>query len=599
MKKMILMGFVALLSCKAAKPIAKTSPKKDFKVSYQLSMPEPQTHYFEVELTINSTGMDSVLVKMPVWAPGSYLIREFARNVDSFGAVNLQNETIETYKKNKNTWVVKNNKQNAVKVRYSVYANEISVRTSFIDADHGYLNGTSVFMYVPEFKNEPSSLKIIPFEKWKTISTGLEKTGQNEYQATNYDILADSPIEIGNQKILTFDLNGINHNVAMVGNYKMTDETQFLNDLKKVCENSTKIFNENPCKEYTFIVQHYPSSPLVSGGGLEHLNSTTLITRPEAYTTEKGYRGFMSLAAHEYFHLWNVKRIRPVALGPFDYENENYTTMLWVAEGFTSFYQDMILRKGNQISENDYVELMNSEINLIENQPGSKIQSVSESSKDAWIKYYRPNENSRNSTISYYDKGGVIGMMMNLLVIGKSNGQKNLDNVYQLLWKKYNTDGKGYTETEFKNAIEAVSGENLNPFFKDNINGTKTIDYNYFLNFVGLKLTSKPSESISLGVNLNGNKITSVVRNSAAYQYGLNVNDEIQDVDGMSIDKMADYLKTKKIGDEVMVNVKRFGLPKTINLQLSANKSIEYKIEKVENPTNQQTENYKKWLFLQ
>ena len=599
MKKLLFISLLVLNACTIAKNVSQKKIDNKYKITYQLSMPQPQTHYFEVEMTINENLSDSVLVKMPVWAPGSYLIREFARHVEGFTAKNDKNEELITYKKNKNTWVVKSKNSNRIIINYSVYANEISVRTSFIDADHGYLNGTSIFMYVPGLQDKPSILTIEPYKDWSTISTGLEPIGKNQFTAPNYDILADSPIEIGNQKVLAFDLNGIKHNVAMVGNYTLDNETKLLEDLKKVCANATSICKENPCKNYTFIVQHYPSSLLVSGGGLEHLNSTTLIVRPETYTTAAGYRGFLSLAAHEYFHLWNVKRIRPVELGPFDYENENYTSMLWVAEGFTSFFQDYILRKGNQISEEDYLKLMTAEIATIENQPGAKVMSVSESSFDAWIKYYRQNENSRNSSISYYDKGGVLGMMFNLMIIGKTDGEKSIDDVFQILWKNYKNDGKGYTEAQFRNAIEQVLGENLSEFFRKYINGKEEIPYNSILEKVGLRLEISDSKNASLGASIGATgKIGSVMKGSSAYLAGLNANDEIIDIDEQKLDKIGDYLKSKSIGDEIKISFKRFGIIRKLNVKLSRDLNRVFEIKPIDNQTDTQRINYKKWLFL-
>ncbi|MDP5139283.1 MAG: peptidase M61, partial [Spirosomaceae bacterium] len=306
------------------------------------------------------------------------------------------------------------------------------------------------------------------------VSTALKNINGFNYEINSFDELVDSPIEIGNQELLYFDAAGVKHTIAMYSNQPLSyDKEEVLAAYKKVVNAATSVVGEHPCKEYLFIVHHLPGI----GGGLEHLYSTTCQTSPAAYASERAFRGFMGLIAHEYFHLWNVKRIRPEALGPFDYENENYTNLLWVSEGFTSFYQDDLIRRAGMMTEDDYIRYMANDLNSIENTPGEEVQSASESSFDAWIKYYRRNENSQNTTVSYYSKGGVIGLLLNIEILAETKGEKSLDDVMKYLWNEYyKKEGRGFTDAEMQKSCEAIAGKSLESFFQNYIWGTSQID---------------------------------------------------------------------------------------------------------------------------
>jgi predicted metalloprotease with PDZ domain len=573
------------------------------KIEYSLSMEQPQTHYFDVVMKLSNFDAKTkqqgfIDLKMAVWTPGSYLIREYAKNVEGVsvtsGASNLKSDKI-----NKNTWRVRLlAASNEATVKYKLYANELSVRTSFIDDSHGYLNPASVFMYVNEWRQVASTVAIKPYKSWNAISTGLKSLGNNVFEAENLDILIDSPIEIGTQKVLSFDLKGIPHKIAMYGEVKM-DETKVTADFKKVCETAMSVMGEHPCKDYTFLIHNLA----FGGGGLEHLNSTTCQTSRMSYSNEKMYQSFMSLIAHEYFHLWNVKRIRPKALGPFDYENENYTHLLWFSEGCTSFYQSYILRRANMMTPEEYLTTYGNEINIIENQPGNRVQSAAESSWDAWIKYYRPNENSRNSTVSYYDKGAVLGGILNLVILKETKGLKNLDDVMKGLYQEYyKKQGRGFTDEEFQKTVEFVAGKPMGDFFQKYIFGTETISYNSYFETVGLQLKDRNTEKNEpyLGVEMRGGgmKVTSIIRDSPAYNDGINVNDEILQIDGSKADDVSKIVASKNIGDVIEVKIRRDGLDKKYNITLMKNPAKSYILEPLENQTKEQKEMYKRWLYL-
>jgi len=574
------------------------------KIEYTLLMSKPYTHYFEVEMKVSGYNKKVIDFLIPVWAPGSYLIREFPKNISFFEANDKNNKPLLFEKTNKYTWRVYLNKSKTVSVRYKVYSFELSVRTSFLDASHGYINGSSVFMYVKGMKDQPSTLKIIPYKNWKKISTGLTpvKGKKWEYYSPNYDILADSPIEIGNQNIYQFTAAGVLHNIVMYGegNYNM-DSLKI--QMAQIVETATNIFRDNPNKEYTFIVHNLSNR----GGGLEHLNSTTLQFRRWDYDTENRSKSFLGLVAHEYFHLWNVKRIRPLQLGPFNYETENYTKLLWEMEGITTYYSGQILLRAGFNSPEQYLNNVASSISTLENQPGNKVQSAAMSSFDTWIKFYRRNENSYNTEISYYTKGSILGMLLDLKIINSTNGQKSYDDVLRLLYKKYYKKLKrGFTENEMKKAVEITAGKKLNYFFNNYVNGTKEINYNKYFGYAGLELMdiNKNSKIKNLGITSrtqNGKLIIKrVVYGTPGYNAGLNVNDEIIAVNNFRVDKnlLDKFVKEFTSGSDLDFLLSRDGKLLNIKLKLRNNPYKKFVIKEIPNPTNEQVMVYNKWLRL-
>ena len=590
-------------------------------ITYTLSMPAPATHYFEVEMTLSNIAGPTNLkkngyidLKMPVWTPGSYLIREYAKNVESFratvGSPSQGGVALPVEKIRKNTWRITTRDggpaTDAITVRYRVYAYELTVRTSFLDDSHGYVNGASMFLFHDALKTQPARLVVQPAKGWNKVSVALKPaTGASgfTYDVADYDLLVDSPIEIGNHRTFTFTASGVPHTVAQYGEVDY-NEQRLAADYTRVCETAASVFGEHPCTNYTFIVHH--AGP--GGGGLEHQNSTTLQTNRLAYSTEATYKGFMTLVAHEYFHLWNVKRLRPIALGPFDYENENYTKALWEAEGFTSFYEDYILRMAGFHTPEQYMAVVAADINGIENQPGNRVQSVADASFDAWIKYYRPNENSGNSTVSYYSKGSVLASLLNLSILGSTNGEKNLSDAMKLLYTRYYKELKrGFRDEELKQALEQVGGKNLDDFFKKYVYGTDPIDYAPFFEPVGLRLMNANANAqdaylgVAVGLNpTNGRQtVTSVRRESSAEKAGLNVGDEILAIDSVRVTEDVNKLMTSfKAGNSFKILVNRGGLLRELAVTLARLPLVAYRLEALPNQTEKQKALYGKWLMI-
>ncbi len=567
-------------------------------LSHLIKMPEPQTHYFEITTTVDLSNVSYkklfVDFKMAAWTPGSYLIREFAKNLEAVKA-EANGKPISISKINKNTWrVALSAATKKIQVSYRVYAFELSVRTSFLDDSHGYINPASVLLYVNDFANLPQDINIEPYKNFKVVSTALKGTGKFTYQAKNLDELIDSPIEIGNHKVWDFKVNGIPHQIAFYGTTKV-DSVKFLADVTKVCEEAQKVVGEHPCDHYLFIMHNIGRGT----GGLEHLYSTTCSVSRSAYESERGYQGVLSLLAHEYFHLWNVKRIRPKSLGPFDYENENYTHNLWLSEGMTSYYSGVILQRMGKISNQDYANRIAAEISSVENTPGSHLESAAEASWDAWIKYYRPNENSRNQTVSYYDKGSLLGYVLNAWIIKATQGQKCMDDVfkhlYQAYYKKLN---RGFTDAELEDAFSKVAGTSAKPLFESYVYGVQTPDYQNLFNEFGFTWSNtNEGKSIPyIGFTAVAGKIVSVYRGASAYVYGLNVGDEIVSANKANFEGLDKLLADKKVGDTILFSVKRDGLERTFVVPVQQSPMLAFSLTDQKTLNENQKKLRLKWL---
>lgn len=546
---------------------------------------------------------DTVLdFRMPVWTPGSYLIREFAKNTQEVAAHDAQQKPLPFKKVNKNTWRVQTAGSGQVTLSYRVYANELSVRTSHVDASHANINGTSVFMFLDGYLDRPSTVTIVPPAEWREISTTLEPLDDNPWVRTapDYDVLVDSPIEIGNQEIIEFTAAGVPHEIVIhgEGNYV---ESRLVDDFKAIVEETTKLMGENPCDRFIFFLHNADRR----GGGLEHLNSTSIIVNRWTYTGNS-YTAFLGTVTHEYFHVWNVKRLRPEPLGPFDYSSENYTELLWVAEGITTYYDDLILKRANLIGMYRYFEIVTRHMELVENAAGHQIQSLAEASFDAWIKHYRPDENSLNSTISYYTKGALAGLLLDLEILFRTQGKKSLDDVMRLLYEKtFIEKNRGFTTEEFIEAAEAVSGKDLTRFFKDYVFGTKPLDYSKYLGYAGLKLSSEPAVPgrPDLGADLYSSdgrlRISTIDFGSSAWDFGLNSGDEIISVNGYRTPDQSTFsqvLNQHAPGDSVELVISRDGMIQSLPISLRAGTDRVFRIDKKEKASKTEKAIFKRWL---
>ena len=605
--------------------VAQTAAPPD--ISFTVAMPRPHTHLFDIEVAIKhpANGPQEEQLVLPVWTPGSYLVREFARHVQDFSAADSAGQPLKWEKTNKDTWRVLTNGAREWRATYRVYANELSVRTSELNSSHAYWNNANLLMYLDGQIKTPATVHVLAPDVWK-VATGLPAVpGQrNTFRADNFDVLYDSPFEVSNFKTLVFNVKGVPHRIVIdgEGNY---DPERMRQDVQRIVETEVELMGGDiPYHDYTFILHLRQNAD----GGLEHSNSVSLgyprfglRTRPGVRSTsaspvatddsESDYRGFLSLISHEFFHLWNVKRIRPDALGPFDYTKENYTKLLWVAEGITDYYSEVALRRAGLISEDDYLDAAARTIQGMQNTPGRLVQSAEEASFDSWIKFYRQDENSGNSQVSYYDKGALLGMLLDLHIRQHSNNSKSLDDVMRYLYAEFFKKNRNYTPADFQKAAELMAGSSLEDFFTRYVRGRDELDYNAALAAVGLKLDKgvttvggKPVERAYLGANLEQEQdrlmVRSVRAGTPAYEQGLNAGDQIVAMDNVRVTQefFLARLAEKRPGDLINLTIFRFDDLSTLLIKLGARTEGSYKLVPLEKQTELQKQTYRAWLGL-
>lgn len=454
---------------------------------YTVSIPNPDSHYFHVELNCSGWKDDTIDFKMPNWMPGYYQIMDYSKMVENFTAKS-NNKNLAVKIINGNTWQIKAAKNKSFILSYDVKADKQFVANSYLDSTHAYIIPNSLFLYINEHINIPVTVKISGIKSGFKIATGLEAIAgkSNEFQAPDFDILYDSPLLIGDlEELPSFKVNGIEHRFIgyKLGNF---DKTAFMNNLKKVVESAVAIIGDIPYKQYTFI----GIGP--GRGGIEHLNNTTVsfdgngLDNPEAMNT------MMNFLAHEYFHHYNVKRIRPFELGPFDYDKGSKTNLLWVSEGLSVYYEYLIVKRAGLVSQQTLFNYFENSINSFENSPGRFYQSLTQSSFETWSDgpFGKQGENA-NKSISYYDKGPAVGLILDFSIRQATQDKKSLDDVMRFLyWEYYKKLQRGFTDVEFQNACETVAGISLANVF-EYVYTTKEIDYNSYLSYAGLRINAE------------------------------------------------------------------------------------------------------------
>jgi predicted metalloprotease with PDZ domain len=504
---------------------------------HRVGMGEPHTHYFTVELRIEGWLEDTLPLQMPVWTPGSYLVREYSRHVQDFTATSASGIPLEWHKQAKHTWQVGTAGVSQIVIRYRTYANELTVRTSHLDASHGYFNGACLFFYVPEHVEQIQRVTILPPQSDWRVTTALplvaETANSFTYEAHSYHELVDSPFEIGTHQIIPFTVLGKSHTLAVWGKSNL-DYNRYLPDLENLIKTEAKLFGGLPYENYVFIV-HFADGR----GGLEHHNSTTLLyPRFELQPDEKYYK-FLSLTAHEFFHLWNVKRIRPSTLDCFDYSQENYTRNLWFCEGTTSYYDELFVFRSGITDVRTYLKQVSEAITRLQTTPGRRVQLLEESSFDTWIKLYRPSENTPNTQISYYLKGQLVSWLLDLHIRLETEGKRSLDDVMRFLWEEYASKGQSFPEEALTSLIEKAAGCPLGEFFALTLRSTAELPYERYLGAFGLRLTVEYENRPYLGIRTQekgGRTVLSAVEEgSPAHKAGLSPGDELIALDGWKV----------------------------------------------------------------
>lgn len=580
-------------------------------IRYTVRMTRPHSHRFEV--TAHFPAADpSLVVTQPVWSPGSYLVREFSRHVQDVRAEDGEGRALPLTRIDKRSFRIETG-GHAVQLSYSVYANELTVRTSHLDDSHGFFNGANLFLYDEARRSEPHHVRIEAPSGWRTF-TALARHGE-EWVAADYDELVDSPFEVGPHSPLTFEACGIPHEVVLWGD-PAVDRERLLADMRRIVETEAALFGGLPgdLQRYVFLVY----APERGRGGLEHKASSALLSPRSSFTTPRGQEEFYYLVAHEYFHLWHIKRIRPRALLPYDYGQENQTRLLWCFEGTTAYYDMLLTRRAGIMPPSRYLMRLGETLTQLHATPGRRVQTLEEASFQAWVKHYRPDENSVNSAISYYLKGEVVSWLLDLTLRRATDNQRSLDDVMRLLWSRYG-QGPGAKAGVPEDAIEAVvnevAGVDLKAFFDRALRSTEELEYEV-LSHVGLEVRFRVRESPGdkggtparsreakprgwLGANVRpSGTVSSVLEDSPAMAAGLYVDDEVIALDGFKVDggSLISRCEETDPGQTVRLTLFRRDRLRTVDVRLGEKPADGAYLVKTENPTEAQKAAWAAWI---
>lgn len=568
-------------------------------IRYTIAPTAPEAHVFTVTVTVDAPDPQGQRFSLPAWIPGSYMIREFARNIVRIEAAS-DDKPVRLTKLDKHTWQAAPC-SGPLTVSYEVYAWDLSVRAAHLDATHGFFNGTSVFLRVEGAENVRCLVDIQPpagdaYKGWRVATALREATGRINgkagakrygfgwYEAADYDELIDTPVEMGTFELVSFEACGAQHDAVFTGRVPNLDLERIARDFKRICEAQIRLFEpQTATAPFLDSNRRYVFMTMVTTdgyGGLEHRASTALMCARNDLPvtgrdeTSEGYRTFLGLVSHEYFHTWNVKRIKPAAFVPYTLDREAHTPLLWLFEGFTSYYDDLMLVRSGLISEAQYLEMLAKTWNGVLRGSGRLKQSVAESSFDAWTKYYRQDENAPNAIVSYYTKGSLVALALDLTIRTQSNGERSLDDVMRALWAAYGRDfyapghaQRGVTDAELISLMEDTTGLRLRTLVRQLAEGRDDIPLPALFKAMGVSATRKAAETslslAGLGVKAATEhgfvKLAQVFDASPAQRGGLSAGDLVVAVDGLRVaaGQLDKALARHRAGDTVPVHVFR------------------------------------------
>ena len=581
-------------------------------VQYRLSFRQAETHRVDIEVSVPTDGKPEIEFMMPVWTPGSYLVREYSRQVENVAAVNGKtNVALNLKKKDKNHWLVDCVGAEEVSVRYTLYCHEMSVRTNWVEKDFAFLTGAATFLTRSDMLHHPHVVRIDALPNWPKVATSLPANDARDpwtRRAANFDELVDSPILMGIIDIQSFEVGGAKHHLATLGGEPFWDTASAAKDVAKIVETEQAFWKETPYKEYWFL-----NLATESGGGLEHDNSCVLMTGRWSQRQRAKYADWLSLVSHEFFHAWNVRRLRPKVLKQYDYNNEQYFHELWVAEGITSYYDELFVVRSGLSKPKDYIEKLGKNIAAVQNAPGRLAQSLADSSFDAWIKYYRPDENANNSRISYYLKGALIGALLDVEIRATTDGKKSLDDVMRQLWQSHRETG--YTNEDFSKIVLQITGVSYDDWLKESLETTEEMDFSKLLDWYGLeRKTREPDKdaptdrpvfgNVYAGMDLSAVQgramVDKVTRDSPASLAGFNAGDEFISFDGFRVtaETWTERLSSYRPSDVCKCLVARRGKIVELSIKLAGEGETSWKIARVAKPTDDQEKRWRSWLNL-
>ncbi len=584
-------------------------------VRYTLRFPDPANHLVEIEAQIGAqiraqvpageAGRDLELM-MAVWTPGSYLVREFARNVEEVSAETADGRSVPVTKVSKNRWRVANGGA-PVRVSYSLYCHELSVRTDFVEPGFALLNGAATYL-VPAADHGPApaayEVRLEMPSAWPLALSSLESPSPGTFRAPDYDTLVDSPIFAGTGRVGTFEVDGVPHHLLEHGGEGIWDDAKALADVERIVQTERDFWGLIPYKRYLFM-----NLIVEAGGGLEHARSSVLMTSRWKAGTHKGYLDWLGLVAHELFHAWNVKRLRPAELGPFDYEAETYTRSLWVAEGITSYYDGLLVHRAGLSTSAEELEHLSRQIERLQTTPGRKVQPMELASFDAWIKLYRPDESTINTAVSYYTKGAVVAFLLDAEIRRATGGTKSLDDAMRLAWKRFPPE-RGFRREEMRRVFSEVAGRDLGEFLDRALDSTEELDYKPALEWLGLRFAApekdktkeheEPAGWLGADTKVEDGRllITHVRRDTPAAAAGVDAEDEILALDGWRVppQELDERLEAYRPDQKVTLLVARRGRLVKLPVTLGEKPPEQWKLEIDPKATEEQAAHRKDWL---
>jgi predicted metalloprotease with PDZ domain len=581
-------------------------------IRYRLGFQDHRQHYVSVIASIPTDGHRSLEVFLPTWTPGSYLIREYARHLESLEARNGQAAQLPIERLAKNRWRVTADGDSVVELRYRLYARELSVRTNYVDAELAVLNGAATFLAAIDRLEQPCLVEFDAALPWSDIATSLdvERETPRVYRARDYHQLVDSPIVLGSLDRQPFDVAGYHHELVSVGDLRRWETSRAMEDVRRIVAAQHRFWGEVPYRQYRFI-----NLVLEASGGLEHDDCSLLLTSRGVMRDPVRYRDWLDLVSHEFFHTWNVRRLRPRGLQSYDYEHETLLPELWVAEGITSYYDRLLLARCGLFSEADFLESLSKTIKQLQEGPGRGTQSLLDAGRETWIKFYRPDENSGNSRVSYYIKGAVIAWFLDTEIRRATDNRRSLDDLCLGLWRE--SRAVGYTNDEVLALVERLAGPDVRRRLVDWLGGCEDLDYRPALQWWGLrwapadsKETSQSASAVSaaaepkpwLGAETSEVPgrvlIKRVVRGGPAFDGGLQADDELIAIDGLRVEsgQLAELLRLVWDAQPVAVTVARRGRLIDRSVRLVAEPPQAWKLETDETAAAEVGQRRRAWL---
>jgi len=569
-------------------------------IEYTVSLNAPQTQTFQVTMLVRSVSARTLDVALPVWRQGRYAVLNPAGTVRSVTAAAANGRPLPIVKTDKTTWRIDTEGTPEIVVRYTVYANSLNDRTRHVDDTHAFLSGATVFMYVPDRRGDPLLVRFDAPANWE-IACGLDAApgDSRTLLAPDYDVLIDSPIEIGIHERATFDVDGKRHDIVVWGEVAF-DSDRLERDFAKIVRAEASIFGSIPYDRYVFLIHLAPGL----SGGTEHLNSTIMQMPPQALESELQYRNALSLAAHEMFHTWNVKQLKPAALRNIKLSGENYTDLLWFCEGTTSYYDELVLARAGLVAPDTYLKTVADAIYQRRARPGALVQSLAESSFDAWIKFNNPTPDDINATVSFYESGALASLLLDLELRRRSSNHVSLDTLMRAMYESFPSSGPGFTTGDLTQTLNRLTDTRFEDFVQRHIQGVGDYPFEDLFPVVGLEMLplsrgTRAYSGMSVQEVNGANVVRFVLADGPAYQAGVNAGDEVVTLNGRKF-KAAEITphleQNMSPGDTVWLQVMRRNRLRRIDFKLGTKPNPRWEFRKLRSATEKQRAAYASWL---